>query len=260
MSRRNPYRQDHHTRAARAAGYPARSVYKLEEIQQRLRLIARGQRVLDLGAAPGSWSRYAAEVVGGGGQVVAIDLQPIEAAAVQGRGALVRRLQGDALTPGEELLAEAPFDVVLSDMAPRTSGDKLRDRYLSYELAVGALQVARQLSREGSNFVAKIFMSEDFEDAKRQVSQTYNQVKVVRPEATRGTSTEVFLVGVGLRPEALLRTTKAPDEPGGSAPPESGSAPDGTPSDAPGAPKPAGSLPDTSQAPPAAEAPKGSHD
>ncbi|MBX3183556.1 MAG: RlmE family RNA methyltransferase [Polyangiaceae bacterium] len=218
MSRRNPYRQDHHTRAARAAGYPARSVYKLEEIHRRLKLIALGQRVLDLGAAPGSWSRFAAEIVGGGGLVVAIDLQPIDAIAVLGRGAVVQRLEGDALAPNEELVAEAPFDVVLSDMAPRTSGNKLRDRYLSYELALGALQVARQLGREGSNFVAKIFMSEDFEDAKRQVSEAYDQVKVIRPEATRGASTEVFLVGARLKPEAMLPTPSAPDESSGSAP------------------------------------------
>lgn len=210
MSRNNPYRQDHHTRAARAAGYPARSVFKLEEIQRRVRLLEPGQRVLDLGAAPGSWSRYAAEQVGKQGLVVAIDLQPIEASAVAGRGSQVRCLTGDALAPNAELEAAGPYDVVLSDMAPRTSGDKLRDRYLSYELCLGALEVARRLGRQGSAFVAKIFMSEDFEAAKREVAASYQRVKVVRPAATRDTSTEVFLVGVGLRSAALLDANQAP--------------------------------------------------
>ncbi len=193
----NPYQNDALARAARAAGFPARSVFKLEEIQKRTQLLRSGQRVLDLGAAPGSWTKFAAARVGPGGRVVAIDLQEISEPHL---GKNVLLAQGDALDLGSELIAaHAPYDVVLSDMAPRTSGDKLRDRYLSYELAVGALEVARRVGKPGSAFVAKIFMSEDFEAAKRAVAHAYKSCKVIRPAATRDASTEVFLVGQDLR-------------------------------------------------------------
>ncbi len=205
--KRNPYQNDHHTRAARAAGFPARSVYKLEEIQKRVRLLGSGKRVLDLGAAPGSWSKYAAQQVGPKGLVVAIDLSAIE----EPLGSNVHIAQGDALDPDSVLIAEhAPYDVVLSDMAPRTSGDKLRDRYLSYELAVGALEIAKRVGKAGSDFVAKIFMSEDFEAAKKAVQAAYESCKVVRPAATRDASTEVFLVGVRLKVQAMTAPAPTP--------------------------------------------------
>lgn len=198
--KRNPYQNDALARAARAAGFPARSVFKLEEIQKRTQLLRSGQCVLDLGAAPGSWTKFAAARVGGGGRVVAIDLQEI---VEPNLGKNVLLAQGDALDPESALIAaHAPYDVVLSDMAPRTSGDKLRDRYLSYELAVGALEVARRVGKPGSAFVAKIFMSEDFEAAKRAVTLAYKSCKVIRPAATRDASTEVFLVGQELKQAA----------------------------------------------------------
>ncbi|MCA9642166.1 MAG: RlmE family RNA methyltransferase [Polyangiaceae bacterium] len=217
--KRNPYQNDHHTRAARAAGFPARSVYKLEEIQKRVRLLGAGKRVLDLGAAPGSWSKYAGQQVGPKGLVVAIDLSAIE----EQLGANVHIAQGDALDPDSALIAEhAPYDVVLSDMAPRTSGDKVRDRYLSYELAVGALEVAKRVGKPGSDFVAKIFMSEDFDAAKKAVQAAYESCKIVRPAATRDASTEVFLVGVRLKAQAMTSqqappSSDAPRDGGGVA-------------------------------------------
>lgn len=211
--KRNPYQNDPHTRAARAAGFPARSVFKLEEIQKRVRLLGAGKRVLDLGAAPGSWSKYAAQQVGPKGLVVAVDLSEID----QALGPNVHVAQGDALDPDSELIAEhAPYDVVLSDMAPRTSGDKLRDRYLSYELAIGALEVAKRVGKPGSDFVAKIFMSEDFEAAKKAVQAAYQSCKVVRPAATRDASTEVFLVGVRLKAQATTQPEATPSSMGES--------------------------------------------
>src|SRR5690349_13407661 len=121
-NRANPYaRADAKTREARAQGYPARSVFKLQEIDRRMRLLRAGQRVLDLGAAPGSWSLYASERVGPSGHVYAIDIKPIP----QVFGPNVQVLEGDALSLASELLAaHGPYDVVLSDMAPNTSGSK----------------------------------------------------------------------------------------------------------------------------------------
>lgn len=187
-------RPDRHTRAAKAAGYPARSVFKLEEIHRRYRLFKAGQRVLDLGAAPGSWSLYAGQHVGPAGRVLAVDLSEITQALPP--NVLARQL--DVFSAERAVLAElGPYDVVLSDMAPRTSGNKARDQALSYELCLRALAVADELGGVGSHFVAKLFMSADFAELKRAIMTRYAECRAVRPEATRSQSTEVFLVGLG---------------------------------------------------------------
>src|SRR5688572_2843928 len=128
--RKNPYAgADAHTRAAKAKGFPARSVFKLEEIDRRVKLLKAGQHVIDLGAAPGSWSLYAAQRVGTSGKVLAIDLTEI----TQLFPAQVEVVQGDALALDNQVLGRhAPYDVVLSDMAPSTSGSKVRDQAQSF--------------------------------------------------------------------------------------------------------------------------------
>src|SRR5688572_18410757 len=138
--RKNPYAgADARTRAAKAKGFPARSVFKLEEIDRRVRLLKPGQHVIDLGAAPGSWSLYAAERVGPAGKVLAVDLSEI----TQLFPAQVEVVRGDALSLESEVLSRhAPYDVVLSDMAPSTSGSKVRDQAQSFELFMRALEVA----------------------------------------------------------------------------------------------------------------------
>jgi 23S rRNA (uridine2552-2'-O)-methyltransferase len=195
--RRNPYAgADTHTKAARAKGFPARSVFKLEEIDRRVRLLKPGQRVLDLGAAPGSWSLYAAGRIGSEGRVLAIDLAEI----AQRFPEQVDVLQGDALSIDNELLSKhAPYDVVLSDMAPSTSGSKVRDQALSFELFMRAVEVAKTFGKKGSHFVGKIFMSGDFQQARQAVAQAYERCQVIRPEATRSQSSEVFIVGMSRR-------------------------------------------------------------
>ncbi len=196
MSRQPYARPDARTRAAKAQGYPARSVFKLEEIDRRVKLLVRGQRVLDLGAAPGSWSLYAAQRVGPEGAVLAIDLQPI----LQAFPATVRVAQGDALALETAALSElAPYDVVLSDMAPNTSGQKGADQARSFELFMRAVSVARELGRVGSHFVGKLFMSNDFEAARAALQQGYERCQVIRPDGTRSRSSEVFLVGLKKR-------------------------------------------------------------
>jgi 23S rRNA (uridine2552-2'-O)-methyltransferase len=197
MSRRNPYAgPDAKTRAAKAQGYPARSVFKLQEIDRRVRLLSRGQRVLDLGAAPGSWSLYASERVGPNGRVLAVDRSPI----LQAFAPNVTVVEGDALALENEALGTfAPYDVVLSDMAPSTSGSKSSDQARSFELLMRALEVANALGREGSHFVGKLFMSGDFQEARRALAAAYAKSQVIRPDATRSQSSEVFLVGLGRR-------------------------------------------------------------
>jgi 23S rRNA (uridine2552-2'-O)-methyltransferase len=192
VNRRNPYVGDARTRQAKAEGYPARSVYKLEEIDKRCQLLHSGARILDLGAAPGSWSLYAASRVGAKGQVVAVDLKAIE----QVFPSNVVVLQCDAFADDAEWVRFAPFNLVMSDMAPNTSGSKIRDQALSYDLFMRALEIAARFAGPHSSFVGKLFMSNDFNAAKSHVAKSYKQVRVLRPAGTRQNSSEVYLLGI----------------------------------------------------------------
>ena len=191
---RNPYKKpDAFTKAAKAKGYPARSVFKLEEIDRRARIFRSGQRVLDLGAAPGSWSMFAAERIGPSGKLLAIDLSPINIAL----GPNAKAVQGDALSlSNEDLSLFAPYDVVLSDMAPSTTGSKIADQARSFELFMRALEVAGALLAPGGSFVGKIFMSDDFTKARDALRSLFAEVRTIRPEGTRSGSGEVFLIGL----------------------------------------------------------------
>jgi len=197
MSGKNPYKKpDRFTVSAKAAGFPARSVYKLEEIDRRVRLLRQGMRVLDLGAAPGSWALYAAQKIGVGGKLLAVDLKPIEIALPRQATAVV----GDALSLENEALAvHAPYDVVLSDMAPNTTGNRLGDQTRSFELFMRALAVAANLLQVGGAFVGKIFMGEDLPVARAELRKHFTGERLIRPEGTRSVSYELFVVGTGRR-------------------------------------------------------------
>jgi 23S rRNA (uridine2552-2'-O)-methyltransferase len=190
----NPYKKpDRYTVAAKKAGFPARSVFKLEEIDRRTRILRPGLRVLDLGAAPGSWALYAAQRVGPKGRVLAIDLQPIAVATPQN----VEVRQGDAFAL--ELEEEGPFDVVLSDMAPSTTGVRFTDQSRSFELFMRALAVAEKTLVRGGSFVGKIFMGEDLPVARAKVRELFQKERLIRPEGTRTSSYEVFVIGENRR-------------------------------------------------------------
>jgi 23S rRNA (uridine2552-2'-O)-methyltransferase len=155
--------------------------------------------VLDLGAAPGSWTMYAAERVGRAGRVVAIDLSEIR----ERFGENVTVLRGDVLAPEPDTLETlerfSPYDVVLSDMAPNTSGSKISDQARSQELFMKALEVAKRLGKPRSSFAAKIFMSGDFPIAKRAVEAAYGTTRILKPEGTRPNSSEIYVVGFDKR-------------------------------------------------------------
>jgi 23S rRNA (uridine2552-2'-O)-methyltransferase len=149
--------------------------------------------VLDMGAAPGSWSKYAAERVGPKGRVVAVDLSEIVAVMPPH----VDRIQGDVFALALEDLGRAgPYDVVLSDMAPATTGTRFADQARSFELFMRAVDVAEKVCSKGGSFVGKIFMSDDFVRARDRLRGLFAEVRVVRPEAVRSQSYEVFLVGL----------------------------------------------------------------
>jgi 23S rRNA (uridine2552-2'-O)-methyltransferase len=196
-SRKNPYaKPDHFTRAAKGAGFPARSVFKLEEIDHRVRLLRSGMRVLDLGATPGSWAMYAAQKIGPRGHLLAVDLEPL-GCTLPPHAVFV---QGDALSLANDDLARfAPYDVVLSDMAPRTTGDRGTDQARSFELFMRALAVGAALGAPGGAFVGKIFMSGDLPAARAELRRHYESERLIRPEGTRSVSIEIFAIGTGKR-------------------------------------------------------------
>jgi 23S rRNA (uridine2552-2'-O)-methyltransferase len=193
--RGNPYQKaDRFTVAAKQAGFPARSVFKLEEIDRRVKLLRGGNHVLDLGAAPGSWSLYAANKVSPSGKLLAMDLQELNTTLPNH----ATFFQGDALALDNEALSMfAPYDVVLSDMAPNTSGNRLADQARSCDLFLRALRVAEAMLKPGGHFVGKIFMGEDFPLARKEVKLLFGEERLIRPEGVRQNSFEIFVVGLG---------------------------------------------------------------
>lgn len=188
--------QDAFGARAKKEGFAARAVYKLAEIDKRTQLLRRGMRVLDLGAYPGSWSQYASTKIGREGRITAVDIQP-------GKGNLppnVHYQQCDvlALTP-DQLGGPGSFDLVLSDMAPNTTGTRFVDQCRSYDLFMHALSLAEGTLTAGGSFVGKLFQGPDFDDAREAVRKAFSKNRILKPEASRRESIEVFVVGLGLR-------------------------------------------------------------
>ncbi|MBI9092871.1 MAG: RlmE family RNA methyltransferase [Desulfobacterium sp.] len=185
---------DHLTQKAKAENYPARSVYKLMEIQKRFRVIKKGGRVLDLGCSPGSWLIYAAKTAGASGTAVGIDLKPVEtklpdnAVAHTGDIFEMEPTLGEAVGNG--------YDSVLSDMAPATTGRKDVDSARSFDLCEAALRVACDLLAPGGNFVCKIFQGAEFKQFEKDVKSRFAQHKIFKPESCRKSSKEIYIIGI----------------------------------------------------------------
>lgn len=185
--------RDRFFRQAKRDNYRARSAYKLLELNRRFRLVRPGDVVVDLGAAPGSWSQVLVELVGAAGTVVAVDLAPIEPLP------RVVAIQGD-IGDGEviELIRAGlprPADLVVSDVSPRISGNRLADHTRSIALADAALAAALALSRPGAHVAIKVFRGEDLDAFVDRVHRAYAEVRLVVPEATRSESREAYVVG-----------------------------------------------------------------
>jgi 23S rRNA (uridine2552-2'-O)-methyltransferase len=187
---------DHFSLRAKRESYPARSIYKLQEIDKRVRLFKKGDNVLDLGAAPGSWTLYASKAVGMAGKVVAVD----RADLTIGTPTNVTYIKADALAiePAEliALIDTDGFQSVISVMAPRTSGQKFVDQTRSYNLFCRALDLSVALCRHGGNFVGKIFQGEDFEKARDLVKEAYVKTRIIRPTSVRSESYETYIIGL----------------------------------------------------------------
>lgn len=188
--------RDHYFKKAKKENFAARSVFKLEEIDQKLKILRPGQTVLDLGAAPGSWSQYASAKIGPKGRLLGVDLTPIKLSlpnatfiAADLRDLNLEDVFGEyGFTP--------PFGVVLSDMAPKTTGIKVTDQARSLELCELALDVARRFLQIKGHFVCKLFHSDDFTAFREQMKMLFEKVDVVKPKATRQISKEIFLAGL----------------------------------------------------------------
>ncbi|MFZ0931712.1 MAG: RlmE family RNA methyltransferase [Syntrophobacteraceae bacterium] len=190
--------QDHYFRKAKKEHYLARAVYKLEEIQKKYKILRPGDRVLDLGAAPGSWIQLTTEVVGQSGLIVGIDLKPIEHSFPN----RVVTLQGDIFDREfveEALRGHLPFNVVLSDMAPATSGIKVADSARSALLFERAFEIARLALEPGGTFLAKIFHGSEFHQLLGELKKQFGRTRVIRPEATRKQSREIYILAMNLK-------------------------------------------------------------
>jgi 23S rRNA (uridine2552-2'-O)-methyltransferase len=196
----NRSRPDHYSRRARSEGYRARSVYKLEELDTRFGLVRSGARVLDLGAAPGSWSQYAARKVGPAGLVLAIDLQ--EMPALEGI-TNVQAITADlfAASTAETIREHGPFDLVMSDAAPRTTGNRTVDTARSAALVEEVLAMCSFSLRAGGSFVAKVFQGGDEQALLAQTRDWFETGRLIKPKASRTESFETFLVGIGFAAE-----------------------------------------------------------
>ena len=197
---------DHYTEQAKKERYPARSVYKLKEAQKKYRLIRKGDQVLDLGCSPGSWLLYSAELTGKHGKVFGIDLKPVTI-QIPSRA---QTIEVDILTIDRSWLENKDlagrFNVVLSDMAPATTGNKVIDAERSYQLCQAALNIAQMALKPGGSFVCKIFQGEEFKKFSDSVRSRFKTHKIFKPQSSRKESKEIFIVGLGFKKNSLTST------------------------------------------------------
>ena len=197
---KRPYQpKDYFFRKAKEEGLRARSAFKIEEIARRFSIFKKGQTVVDLGAAPGGFLQIMLNEVGPTGHVTGVDLAAIKPLGRPNCVTAVLDGMADDFQQKLEALHPGPVDVVCSDLAPKTTGIKDVDEARSLRLVGVALDVSRNRGRVGSHFIAKLFMGGGFEDLREELRTLFADVKVVRPEATRGASMEIYLVGLRKR-------------------------------------------------------------
>lgn len=190
---------DEFVRRSQVEGYRSRAVYKLKEIDEKDKLIKPGMTIIDLGAAPGGWSQYAAEKLKGNGRVIALDLLLIEP-EIDG----VEFIQGDFRD--DEVLAQLMkvidsdrADLVFSDMAPNMSGMKSVDNARAIYLAELTLELAKETLNPGGAMLVKLFQGEGFEEYLRELRQAFSKVVMRKPKASRSRSKEIYALATGFK-------------------------------------------------------------
>lgn len=184
-------RKDRFFHKAKEDGYVARSAYKLEELQKKYRIISKGAFVVDLGASPGSWSQLALKLVGSEGFLVGLDLKEM---AINAPNA--KFYQMDVFNLDPEIFEGRAVDVLISDMAPNTTGVRSVDQARSEALCLEVLKVSDQFLRPGGNLVMKLFEGGDAEEVAKEVKKRFKNFKRFKPEAVRKGSFETYLVGL----------------------------------------------------------------
>lgn len=188
--------KDHYFKKAKKENFAARSVFKLEEIDQKFKILRSGLTVLDLGASPGSWSQYCSQKVGDRGRILGVDLSPVKV-ALKNAVFIQADLRDLEL---EKIFAEhgfvPPFDLVISDMAPKTTGIRFADQARSNELCELALDIARRFLNPQGHFVCKLFHSDEFTKLRDEIKKSFERFEAVKPDSTRKISKEIFLVGL----------------------------------------------------------------
>ena len=186
--------KDHYSLKARAEKWLARSVYKLEEIDRKNRIFHSGQHVLDLGCFPGSWSQYCIKKIGNSGGLIGIDLKKPERFSAPN----FRFIKADLLSANVNWIRDevGPRDIVISDMAPNTSGDRISDTSRSMELAEKAFEISLAVLKDGGHFLCKIFEGGELYDFKKKTSKHFKRVRLIRPSAIRKGSREIYLLGL----------------------------------------------------------------
>lgn len=186
---------DYWSRKAFSEGYPARSVYKLQEIDQKFGMIKKNCTVLDLGSAPGSWTTFLLRSLEGSGRVVSCDLNPL---AKSVKGDNLYFFQGDLLSEEirEQIRALGPYDLVVCDAAPLTTGNRTVDTARSSALVEMAVWYAEAMLKKGGNFAVKIFQSGNQADMLKKMREVFESAKGFKPEACRSESFETYLVGL----------------------------------------------------------------
>ncbi|HCG64040.1 MAG TPA: RlmE family RNA methyltransferase [Sphaerochaeta sp.] len=199
---------DSYTLRARKEGYPARSVYKLEEIQKNHALVRPGNTVLDVGAAPGSWTLYThRELIKGNGTIVAVDLNPLGLHPVP---PTVISYIGDAFSAEirEKLVSHGPYDAIISDAAPMTTGNRSVDTSRSEWLAESVLALAEEHLKVHGNLVIKIFQGGGEIEILKRMRQLFVKAKPFKPKASRSDSFEIFLVGLNRLPSKPVSSSE----------------------------------------------------
>jgi 23S rRNA (uridine2552-2'-O)-methyltransferase len=190
---RERQRRDIYVGQAQREGWRSRAVFKLQQIQQKERLLKPGITCVDLGASPGGWSQLAAQLVGEHGLIVALDVLPMDPIPS------VRFVLGDFMQAGtlkslHEILEGRPVDLVMSDLAPNISGNRAIDQPRSLELAEGALRFAEEVLKPGGDLLLKAFLGEGIDSFVRDLKRRFASVRTIKPKASRAASREIYLL------------------------------------------------------------------
>lgn len=188
---------DHYSLRAKKEGYPARSVYKLEELNNKFKIFSRSSSILDIGAAPGSWTLYCLRKTESNSLVAAVDLKDLTIPEDK----RLFFLKGDFFDEKiqSELLARGPYDAVISDAAPSTTGNRTVDAGRSFSLAAGIIGIADKMLVKGGNLTIKIFQGGDEKELTGMLSEIFEKAQIFKPKACRSESFETYITGLGYK-------------------------------------------------------------